>query len=362
MPFAQILILGGLFAAAMGGWFFLKKRSKLNGWVQVNVLLIIVGVAGACAITPFLIPHNFLRNLAVFTILPLVSYNIFYLLDQLTARWLTNKLLRELTGFLSIFFGILAGAGIVNWIGLSVFNRNDIKDTLIIAFIFNTARMLLHYLTLSQLFRKKGEDMVAIQVREAETAAQLALLESRLNPHFLYNSLNSIAALAMVDGRKTKEMTIALSKLLRFSLNYTGSKYATVREEITMAETYLAIERIRFGEKLRCEISVAEGLDKYLIPRFMLQPLIENCIKHGFHNPAEGNLIRIDVTKENSELVISVRDNGLPFPEQLVPGYGLKNIKDKLTLLLPGNHDLEISNAPEKAVKIVIRNPTTNPA
>jgi sensor histidine kinase YesM len=159
----------------------------------------------------------------------------------------------------------------------------------------------------------------------------------------------------MVDGKKTKQMTVALSALLRYSLNYTESNFATPEEEAKIIETYLEIEQIRFGENLQYEISLSPAAKAYPVPRFLLQPLVENCIRHAFTEPATINFIKVNIYRAGDETVITVHDNGTPFPAEFIPGYGLKNVTDKLQLLLPGRHQFEMTNTPQKQVRITMK-------
>src|SRR5207253_9320529 len=133
---------------------------------------------------------------------------------------------------------------------------------------------------------------------------------------FLYNALNSIADLSITDGKKARKMTIALADLFRFSINYTNNNYSTVKDEVEMAEAYLQIEKIRFEDKLNYSIEVDEELNYYLLPRFILQPIVENAVKHGLK--ATGRLIRIilEIKSDDNGFLIIVADTGPQFPEE----------------------------------------------
>ncbi|MFT3910771.1 MAG: histidine kinase [Ferruginibacter sp.] len=355
MPAITIFILAVLFTLAFVTYFFLKnKLPGFSEWLKLNLILFVFGILAAAILTPFIIPHYFLRNLPVFTILPLLTYNIFYLVNEAAILLRIGKLIREIIDFASILAGIIIGSQIINLIGLSHFRFDDVKDAFLVAFFFNTARMLLNYASLLNKFIRRQKDLETVKVKQSNTQAQLDILQSKLNPHFLYNSLNSIAGLAMVDGKKTKDMTIALSKLLRYSLNYHEEGFVTIEEEMEIVRSYFDMEKIRFEDDLDYEMIVEPGLECYLVPKFILQPIAENCVKHAFTGQASNHFVQIKVTASNNQLSISIHDNGLPFPEKLVPGFGLKNVIDKLQLLLPGKHDFQIANMPEKEIRIII--------
>ena len=150
-------------------------------------------------------------------------------------------------------------------------------------------------------------------------------------------------------------MTVALADLFRYSINYNSNNYSTVKEEVEMAEVYLVIEKIRFEDQLNCTVKVDEELKDYLVPRFILQPLIENGVKHGLKATGQMTEIELEIKKNEAGFVMSVSDNGPAFPDEINPGYGVKSVYDKLELLFPGNFELKFSNTPRKQVSIQIK-------
>ncbi len=149
-------------------------------------------------------------------------------------------------------------------------------------------------------------------------------------------------------------MTVALADLFRYSINYSNHNYSTVKEEVEMTEVYLEIEKIRFEDKLTYSITLTDDVNHYLIPRFVLQPVVENAVKHGLK--ATGNMTEIDIKVKNDKegLQIIVADNGPAFPDELIPGYGVKSMYDKLDLLFPNNYEVHFTNQPQKQVSIHI--------
>jgi sensor histidine kinase YesM len=208
------------------------------------------------------------------------------------------------------------------------------------------------YIDLERKRQLNEKELEVSRLQELKTKAELDALHSKINPHFLYNALNSIADLSITDGPKARRMTIALADLFRYSINYSDRNYSTVKEETDMAEVYLAIEKIRFEDKLNYSITLGEEVNHYLIPRFVLQPVVENAVKHGLKATGRMTEINIEVQNSNGELQISVADNGPLFPDDLVPGYGVKSIYDKLDLLFPGNYEIHFMNYPQKKLSI----------
>jgi two-component system LytT family sensor kinase len=211
------------------------------------------------------------------------------------------------------------------------------------------------YVDLERQKKLNEKQLEVSRLQELKTKAELEALHSKINPHFLYNALNSIADLSVTDGKKARKMTIALADLFRFSINYSDNNFSTVKEEIEMAEVYLQIEKIRFEDKLNYSIDVNEELNYYLVPRFILQPIVENAVKHGLKATGRMTQINLEVKKKDNGLVMIVADTGPSFPDELNPGYGVKSVFDKLDLLFPHAFELHFSNEPRKQVSICFK-------
>jgi len=203
-----------------------------------------------------------------------------------------------------------------------------------------------------------AKELELARLSEAKTKAELDALHSKINPHFLYNALNSIADLSVTDGKKARQMTIALSQLFRRSINYNQDNLATLKEEIETTKLYLEIEIVRFEDQLKYEMHVEESILNVLIPKFLVQPLVENAVKHGLKKTLQMTLVKLWVLKQNADVYIRVEDNGPPFPEQLIPGYGLKSVHDKLDLLFPGRFEIKTINQPTKYIEVVLKDVT----
>jgi sensor histidine kinase YesM len=203
----------------------------------------------------------------------------------------------------------------------------------------------------SQLRQK---DLEISNLKTLQAQSETKLLQSQINPHFLYNSLNSIASLALVDASKTQQMAYSLSDLFKYSINRKGKKMGLIKDEIEMVESYLSIEKIRFGERLKYEIQVDETLMEEEIPLFLLQPLVENAVKHGVSKNTESGEIVLKIEKENNTIIITVADNGPDFPEGLVSGHGLQTVFDLLRLSYGDKAKLNWTNTPEKQIVISI--------
>jgi sensor histidine kinase YesM len=186
------------------------------------------------------------------------------------------------------------------------------------------------YLLASQ---KRAQDFEVQQgeLRRLALDAELKALRAQINPHFLFNSLNSISALTTLDPGKAREMCVLLSDFLRKSLGLGERASVSLREELELLRTYLAIEQVRFGERLQIDWAVDPEAETLMLPPLLLQPLAENAIKHGISSLPEGGTLRIAArfTDEGVELeVANPCDPDAPAPKGL--GLGLRQVRERL--------------------------------
>ncbi|HEY1054787.1 MAG TPA: histidine kinase, partial [Emticicia sp.] len=193
-----------------------------------------------------------------------------------------------------------------------------------------------------------------LNLEKLKTKAQLNALEARINPHFLYNSLNSITGLIHDNPDKAEDMTIQLSKLFRATTGRSDQSFHSIAEELDIVKSYLSIEQMRFGDRLNYSIQLDQGLENIKIPRFLLQPIVENAIKHGISKITEHGIIEVKITKENDLIAFQIHDNGPAFKEDLSGGYGLKSISDKLQLIYGNEANLQIENNDYKSIIIKV--------
>lgn len=191
--------------------------------------------------------------------------------------------------------------------------------------------------------------------------ARLAALTSQINPHFLFNTLNSVSSLIRTNPGQARVMVVQLSKVLRRLLRK-HENFSTLRDELSFIEDYLAIEVVRFGDKLRFERDVAEDTLDMLVPSMLLQPLVENSIKHGLRGKVEGGTIRIRTYRTGSKLHLLVEDDGVGIPEDklatlLERGIGVNNVHERLKVLFGSEYRMWIDSEPGKGARIQIEVP-----
>ena len=167
----------------------------------------------------------------------------------------------------------------------------------------------------------------AIQARDSELRA----LKAQINPHFLFNSLNSIAALTASDPARAREMCIGLSGFLRNTLGMGERESISWKEEVQLARMYLEVEQIRFGRRLKVEMNLDEACSDCQVPPLLFQPLIENAIKHGIATLVDGGTIRVESRMKDNALVATVENHFDPdSPRSRPSGLGLRNVRSRL--------------------------------
>lgn len=188
------------------------------------------------------------------------------------------------------------------------------------------------------------EQANALQATFLADKAQLEVLRYQLNPHFLFNALNSIRASVDEDKNRAKQMITQLSEFIRYSLLSAEKKEIPLREELEAVQNYLAIEKIRFEEKLEIEYEVEESAKDFKVPCLLLNPLVENAIKHGLQTSPKPLKIKISAQSVNGKLILEVDNTGKLDNLHNSNGtkIGLKNVRERLEKLYGGKGSLEL--------------------
>ena len=197
---------------------------------------------------------------------------------------------------------------------------------------------------------------------EAQLAnAQLEVLKIQLEPHFLFNTLNSIAALARHDGEAAEHMTLQLADLLRLSLDGVGVHEVPLHQELTFLQKYIDIQQVRFHDRLRVETEIDPCTLATLVPNLILQPIVENAIRHGIGPRRGPGLIRISAWRDRDDVWMEIRDNGtgLTRGRGVLPpeGVGLRNTRSRLQQLYNDDHAMVLEDAPGGGCTVKIRVP-----
>lgn len=267
--------------------------------------------------------------------------------------------------FAATLIGVTIAEIILGVIGFSDWNnvfppRQEIfVFCLIIAFIFGFSTFF--YESSKARLARTEEELRQKEIAEAEaralaSEAQLASLESRIHPHFLFNTLNSIAALIRENPALAEKMVEKLSALLRYSLDSNARSLVTFAQELKITLDYLEIEKVRFGDRLHYKIETSERFSEIKLPPMALQTLVENSIKHVAARRSEKTEILISVKENKDFLQIEVCDNGDGFTDSAIKnGHGLDNLRGRLETIFEDSAQLKINkNGTGCSVSLVI--------
>jgi two-component system LytT family sensor kinase len=217
------------------------------------------------------------------------------------------------------------------------------------------------------IWKNIRNELLLEEQRRLLVQARLDALTAQINPHFLFNTLNSIAALARTDPEAARQVIFKLSSILRQLLKK-HENFSTLREEMGFVDDYLSIEAIRFGEnKLRIVKEIDEETLPLLVPSMLLQPIIENAIRHGLSPRVEGGEILLRSYRQNGRLVLEVRDNGVGIPASVLDrvasktaghgGIGISNVRERLRVLYGSDCEFRIESAAETGTRIQMEFP-----
>ena len=177
--------------------------------------------------------------------------------------------------------------------------------------------------------RAQQEERLKGLVRDAE----LNMLKSQINPHFLFNSLNSISSLTTSNPNEAREMIIRLSDFLRYSLKHRENEYVPLKEELGRMKDYLAIEKIRFGEKLHYEFEIKGACEDFPVPTMIFQPLFENAIRHSVYESVDPITIRFSCESDEGHMKMVISNDYDPrVPSRKGTGVGLQNVRQRIDL------------------------------
>ena len=251
------------------------------------------------------------------------------------------------TGLVAVMIWLMFGYFLVKSmvhldVSYQLFFRDVLPWRLLMGFSFYTILVLIYYLSIYyQNLQDKTVREASLQASVKE--AELNVLKSQLNPHFIFNSLNSISSLTMTAPEKAQDMVIKLSEFLRYSLHQKQNRITTLKQELQSLKLYLDIEKIRFGERLCLQENIPEDCLQQQLPHMLLQPIFENAIKHGVYESTEPVLITVDGACEPALLTLKISNTY--DPEAVArkgEGVGLNNVKNRLRLVYGGGELLKI--------------------
>jgi sensor histidine kinase YesM len=333
-------------------------------FVRTFIFCLIITVVIAAGLT-FADPPNYLGYLiSSFIYSMCIGFTIHTFIILLYPRISALPIFFRLVSLLLLFLtGGIIGTGISTEIHTIIFKYSfTIRDyihllyfNLLLSIIFGSIAVL--YFTL-----KANAERMASKLKEKElneerltrlkVKAELEALQAKINPHFLFNTLNSIASLISENPKAAESTVEKLSELFRYTLKDADKSTVTLSEELEIVRTYLEIEKVRFGDRLKYTINYDGSIMDLKIPALLIQPLVENSIKHGIAKDIQGGTILVDVQKIENKCRILVQDNGEGFQTTNTEnGFGLRSIQERLNYMYADKAGLEIiQNNPTQIV------------
>jgi signal transduction histidine kinase len=262
------------------------------------------------------------------------------------------------------YMALRAGVGQAQsrWGGTPVSFAETFNPLLVKTFHFN---LLIYWVIVSvshafDYYRQMQErELRAAELEKRLAQARLQTLQMQLNPHFLFNSLHAISALVHKDADLADQMITRLSDLLRYALESTDAQEVPLRQELDFVRRYLEIEQTRFGDRLAVRLEIAPETLDALVPNLLLQPLVENAIRHGIEPRAKPGQIELRSRCENGQLLLEVRDNGVGLSpgRKLEEGVGLSNTRARLKQLYGDRHRFALSEGPGGGLSVSLELP-----
>ena len=216
-----------------------------------------------------------------------------------------------------------------------------------LGFVIYVASVVGHYLLIGFEVSAEAERAV-LEARILAREIELKVLKAQIDPHFLFNSLNSVSSLIGSDPSGARKMCLLLAEFLRESLRYVNEQDISLADEVALVEKFLRIEQVRFGERLRTDLRIDPETAPGRVPPLLLQPLVENAVKHGVAHLIDGGTVRIAASRVGDDLKLLVEnecDPDRPAPSQT--GIGLDNVRNRIDVLFESMGRVDVDSHPE---------------
>jgi two-component system, LytTR family, sensor kinase len=221
------------------------------------------------------------------------------------------------------------------------------------------ALWLLIYLVWHYINKNRNDQLDKLKLETTVKELELKTIKSHINPHFIFNSLNSIRALVDENPKRARRAITELSNILRSSMQAEKSETVPLEKELDIVKDYLALEHMRFEERLKIEMDIDEDTLQQPVPPMMLQTLVENAIKHGISKQIKGGLVRVVAAFKNNDLELLVQNTGQLSLHPNEEGFGIKSTEDRLNLMYQGKAVFDIRNLDSNMVQSKVSIPVT---
>jgi sensor histidine kinase YesM len=322
-------IIGWLVYVLIAGFFNLLKDNELTYELILSLLSIyIIGIVISHAYRTIIVKLNWMRH-SISHLIPrlFIGIIVFGIVVYTVQTIVLDILIR---GVSYDFNFTEAFSGIINWT--------------LLCLLWSLLYFLFHFIN-----NYKKEEIKNLKWQAAKNEIELNKIKSQLNPHFIFNSMNSIRALIEEDPELAKTAITQLSNVLRNSLLMGKKKLIPFKEEMKLVDDYLSLEKTRYEERLIVEQDIDKSTESFLVPPLMIQTLVENGIKHGTSKLPEGGTLKITSNILNNQLVITIYNSGsYDSTQQSETGFGLVNTTQRLQLLYGDKAQFNIKNENDK--------------
>jgi two-component system, LytTR family, sensor kinase len=324
----SLFVLGNILAATAMG-------TGMSQVYRLSIFILVMGIITTHTFRTLVHKWNWQRY-SIIALVPriLISAVVMSLFFTLVNTVLTDIMNKEL--------GVLA----------SVLDKRFLLNALNFSALFLLWNIL--YFAIKTFENWKREEISNLELRAAKTEIELNSFRSQMNPHFMFNSLNSIRALVDENPDKAKQAITMLSGMMRNNLMLGRKQTVYLKDELDLVEKYLQLEKIRFEERLMIEMDIAPESLSCEVPPFMIQTQVENSIKHGISKITEGGFVHVRSSLENGQLHIVVANSGQMNSTRESDGIGIANTRKRLELLYKGKGQFTIENGKDQVVASLI--------
>jgi two-component system, LytTR family, sensor kinase len=207
----------------------------------------------------------------------------------------------------------------------------------------------------------RTKEKIALELLTLKTKQELATLKAQINPHFLFNTLNSISAMASTDAEETRTMIAQLADLLRYATESSKQDFVPLKDELQFVQDYIALESKRLGDRLTTNFQIDQSLVSFSVPPMILQPLVENAIKHGIAPAEEGGSVCVQIQKETEGITFRISNTGIGLsysdPLATTDGVGLKNTDARIRKIYGDSARLKIQSLDNRGCEVAFTLP-----
>jgi len=371
--FSEAPRLGVVIAASFGVWFLvalagsvtfwqlyrstdMPMRFGTTFWLELSQILTYVPLTPLVYILAVRYPirrDNWRRR-----ILPYLGAGVLFCVAHIVMRGITPYAIYEpkYRDWTSAIWNAHSHQFGIQWDGLRKLFLNNLVDDITGTFI--PIVLIAHAVSYYRKYRDR--EIQASQLEAQLAKAHLQSLKSQLQPHFLFNTMHSISALMLTDVQAADRMITRLADLLRMNLESAGTQITTLNRELEFVNCYLSIEQVRFEDRLSVSFDIAPETLDARVPLLLLQPLVDNAVKHGISHRVAGGEIHIAAQRQNGDLKLEVRDNGPGLSASASDRgcrIGLKVTRERLEALYGQNQCVELASPPEGGVTVHVSIP-----